>query len=335
MGVAKGFTDIPGIKVGHATDLEGLTGCTVILCEGGAAAGVEIRGAASGSQEIDSLSPFHVTDRIHGLVLAGGSAFGLEAASGVRRYLEQKGVGFDMRVARVPIVPAAILFDLSLGKPTARPTREMGMTAAAMASDGPVGEGNVGAGAGASVGKIHGIGRAMKAGIGTATVALEGRYQGVLVSAIAAVNAWGDIRDPETGKILAGARVSATSRDFVDTIREMKRGVTAPAQPAANTTLVAVATNAGLSKLQATRVAQLAQVGLSRVVSPCYTRIDGDIVFCLSPLESKLTGKRRVADVDTLGVAASEAVAEAIVRAVKLSAGLGGIPGLGATKGKD
>lgn len=327
--MAKGFTDIPGLKVGHATDLEGLTGCTVILCEGGATAGVEIRGGASGTQEIDTLNPLHVADRIHALVFAGGSAFGLESASGVRRYLEQKGIGFDMRVARVPIVPAAILFDLSLGKATARPTREMGMTAAAMAHDGRVVEGNVGAGTGASVGKIHGIGRAMKGGIGTATVALEGKYQGVLVSALAAVNAWGDVRDPATGKILAGARASATSRDFADTIREMKRGVTAPVSsapvnPAANTTLVAVATNASLSKLQATRIAQLAQVGLSRVVSPCYTRIDGDVVFCLSPIGGQL-----IADVDTLGVAAAEAVAEAIVRAVKRSGGLGGIPGLG------
>ncbi len=324
MGVPKGLTDIPGIKVGHATDLEGLTGCTVILCEGGAAAGVEIRGYASGTQEIDTLHPMHVTDRIHGLVLSGGSAFGLESASGVRRYLEQKGIGFDMRVARVPIVPAAILFDLGLGKANARPTREMGMAAAAMATDGTVAEGNVGAGTGASVGKIHGMARAMKGGIGTATVALEGRYQGVLVSALAAVNAWGDVRDPATGKILAGARTSTSGRDFVDTARELKRGGLAPAAPASNTTLVAVATNATLNKLEATRVAQLAHAGLTRAVWPAHTRIDGDVVFCLSPL----VGNRK-ADVDALGVAASEAVAEAIVRAVKLSGGLGGIPGLG------
>lgn len=324
MGVPKGLTDIPGIKVGHATDLEGLTGCTVILCEGGAAAGVEIRGYASGTQEIDTLHPMHVTDRIHGLVLSGGSAFGLESASGVRRYLEQKGIGFDMRVARVPIVPAAILFDLGLGKANARPTREMGMAAAAMATDGTVAEGNVGAGTGASVGKIHGMARAMKGGIGTATVALEGRYQGVLVSALAAVNAWGDVRDPATGKILAGARTSTSGRDFVDTARELKRGGLAPAAPASNTTLVAVATNATLNKVEATRVAQLAHAGLTRAVWPAHTRIDGDVVFCLSPL----VGNRK-ANVDALGVAASEAVAEAIVRAVKLSGGLGGIPGLG------
>ena len=268
MGVPKGLTDIPGIKVGHATDLEGLTGCTVILCEGGAAAGVEIRGYATGTQEIDTLHPMHVTDRIHGLVLSGGSAFGLESASGVRRYLEQKGIGFDMRVARVPIVPAAILFDLGLGKASARPTREMGMTAAAMANEGPVAEGNVGAGTGASVGKIHGMARAMKGGIGTATVALEGKYHGVLVSALAAVNAWGDVRDPATGKILAGARTSASGRDFVDTARELKRGVLAAASAVSNTTLVAVATNASLNKLEATRVAQLAHAGLTRAVWP-------------------------------------------------------------------
>lgn len=322
MGVTKGLTDIPGVKVGHATDLEGLTGCTVILCEGGAAAGVEIRGYATGTQEIDTLSPMHVTDRIHGLVLSGGSAFGLESASGVRRYLEQKGIGFDTKVAKVPIVPAAILFDLGLGKASARPTREMGMTAAAMAHDGAVAEGNIGAGTGASVGKIHGLARAMKGGIGTATVALEGKYQGVLVSALAAVNAWGDVRDPATGKILAGARVSATSREFIDTVREMKRGALAPTA-VSNTTLVAVATNAALDKQQCTRVAQLAHAGLTRAVWPAHTRVDGDVVFCLSPIGSK--GK---ADVDALGVAAAEAVAEAIVRAVRMSASLGGVPGL-------
>ena len=324
MGVPKGLTDIPGIKVGHATDLEGLTGCTVILCEGGAAAGVEIRGYATGTQEIDTLHPMHVTDRIHGLVLSGGSAFGLESASGVRRYLENKGIGFDVRVARVPIVPAAILFDLALGKASARPTREMGMTAAALANDGPVVEGNVGAGTGASVGKIHGMARAMKGGIGTATVAMEGKYQGVLVSALAAVNAWGDVRDPATGKIIAGARASASSKEFVDTVKELKRGVLAPATSISNTTLVAVATNASLSKLEATRVAQLAHAGLTRAVWPAHTRIDGDVVFCLAPM-----GGKHQADVDALGVAASEAVAEAIVRAVRISAGLGGIPGLG------
>ncbi len=324
MGVPKGLTDIPGIKVGHATDLEGLTGCTVILCEGGAAAGVEIRGYATGTQEIDTLHPMHVTDRIHGLVLSGGSAFGLESASGVRRYLENKGIGFDVRVARVPIVPAAILFDLGLGKASARPTREMGMTAAALANEGPVVEGNVGAGTGASVGKIHGMARAMKGGIGTATVALEGKYQGVLISALAAVNAWGDVRDPATGKIIAGARASASSKEFVDTVKELKRGVLAPATSISNTTLVAVATNASLSKLEATRVAQLAHAGLTRAVWPAHTRIDGDVVFCLSPM-----GGNHKADVDALGVAASEAVAEAIVRAVRGSAGLGGIPGLG------
>lgn len=324
MGVAKGLTDIPGIKVGHATDLEGLTGCTVILCEGGAVAGVEIRGYATGTQEIDTLNPMHVADRIHGLVFSGGSAFGLESASGVRRYLEQKGVGFDTRAARVPIVPAAILYDLGLGKATARPTREMGMTAAAMANDGAVTEGNIGAGTGATVGKIHGMARAMKGGLGTATIALGGKYQGVLVSALAAVNAWGDIRDPGTGKILAGARGSATGRDFVDTTKELKRGVLAPANSAGNTTLVAVATNAVLSKLEATRLAQLAHAGMTRTVWPAYTRIDGDVVFCLSPV-----GATRRADIDALGVAAGEAVAEAIVRGVKMSAGLGGVWGLG------
>ena len=318
--VSKGLTDIPGLLVGHASDLEAITGCTAILCPGGAVAGVDIRGSASGTQEIDTLSPLHVTDSIHGLVFAGGSSYGLEAASGVRRFLEQKGIGFETRAARVPIVPSAILYDLAIGQAGVRPTREMGFAAAAAATDGPVAEGNAGAGTGCTVGKLHGMARAMKGGLGTYTVALG---NGLLVSALAAVNALGDVLDPKTGKIIAGARQEGNSRAFVNTAEAMKRGAGASFKGASNTTLVAVATNAKLTKVTATKVAQLAQIGLTRTIWPAHTMVDGDIVFCLSPLSSTAG-----ADVIALGIAAAEAVSEAILRAVRMAKKLGGVPGL-------
>src|SRR5579863_3204092 len=192
----KGLTDIPGILVGHASDYDGLTGCTVVLCESGAVAGGDIRGSATGTEEWDVLNPMHVTDRIHAIVFAGRSVFGLEAAGGVRRYLEHKGVGFAFAGAHIPIVPCAILFDLGMGKISVRPTREMGESAAAAATGEAVVEGAVGAGTGATVGKFFGMKQAMKSGIGSFTVELEG---GLKVSALAAVNALGDIRDPSTG----------------------------------------------------------------------------------------------------------------------------------------
>ena len=319
--VSKGLTDIPGVLVGHASDFEAITGCTAILCSGGAVAGVDIRGSASGTQEVDTLSPLHVTDFIHGLVFAGGSAYGLEAASGVRRFLEQKGIGFDTRAARVPIVPSAILYDLAIGKADVRPTREMGFAAAAAASDGPVAEGNVGAGTGATVGKLYGLARAMKGGLGTHTVALG---NGLLVSALAVVNPLGDVLDPKTGKIIAGARREGSLREFVNTAEAMKRGAAASFKGSSNTTLVVVATNAKLTKVTATKVAQLAQVGLTRTIWPAHTMVDGDMVFCLSPMASTAG-----ADVIALGIAAAEAVSESIVRAVRAARKLGGVPGLG------
>ena len=310
-----GLTDIEGIKVGHASDFEALTGLTAILCERGAVAGCDIGGAATGTQEFDLLSPFHLTERIHAVTFAGGSAFGLEAACGVRRYLEQKGVGYDAGAARIPLVPCAILYDLGIGQPSVRPTREMGEAAAAAASVKPVEEGCVGAGTGATVGKILGMKNAMKGGIGTMTVALEGPYAGVLVSALAVVNAFGDIRDPETGKIIAGAR---TASGFADTELLLKRGRRGGFQ---NTTLVVVATNARLTKVQASRLARMAQAGVLRTLSPGHTMFDGDVVIALS------LGDRE-ADVNSLGVAAAEAVAQSIMRGVRLARGMGGVPGL-------
>lgn len=312
----KGLTDIPGILVGHASDYDGLTGCTAILCEAGAVAGGDIRGSATGTEEWDVLNPMHVTERIHAVVFAGRSVFGLEAASGVRRFLEHKGVGFDFGGVRVPIVPCAILFDLNIGKPGIRPTREMGEAAAAAASDRAVVEGAVGAGTGATVGKILGMKQAMKSGIGSFTVELP---NGVKVAALAAVNAVGDVRDPSSGKIIAGARRSPQSMEFAGGAEVMKTRSVEPSRQ--NTTLAVVATNAALTKVQATKLAQLASLGMARVIDPVNTMSDGDLVIALS------TGTAK-ASVDGLGVAAAEAVAESILRAVRLAPSLGGLPGL-------
>lgn len=314
----KGLTDIPGIRVGHVSDYDAITGCTAILCEQGAAGGVDIRGSATGTEEIATLDPGHVTSQVHGILLAGGSAFGLEAASGVRRYLERRGIGYPTGAARVPIVPAAILYDLGIGKAGVRPTLAMGEAAAAAATGDPVREGSVGAGTGATVGKIFGMKQAMKSGVGSATVTLPG---GVLVSSLVAVNAMGDVRDPATGKIIAGARTAPDSHDFANTEEQMKRGAV-PGLAPSHTTLAVVATNARLNKVQATKLAQLAGLGMARTIYPVNTMFDGDIVFALSLGEHE-------ANVNTLGVAAAEAVSAAIVRAVTLAKTLGGIPGLG------
>jgi L-aminopeptidase/D-esterase-like protein len=261
-----------------------------------------------------------LTQQIHAVVLAGGSAFGLEAASGVRRYLEHKGVGFETGAARVPLVPAAILYDLGIGKASARPTREMGEAAAAAATDAAVEEGAVGAGTGATVGKIFGMARAMKSGIGSWTVDLEGPFAGVKVAALAAVNAVGDVVDPATGKIVAGARTAPNSMEFADSAKAMKSGAQGGFR-GTNTTLVVVATNARLTKVEATKLAQLGQLGVARAIRPVNTMSDGDLVIALS------IGAAR-ASVDALGVAAAEAVSEAILRAVRLAPTLGGVPGL-------
>src|SRR5437764_4511760 len=220
----KGLTDIPGLRVGHVSDYGAITGCTAILCEAGAVAGVDLRGSASGTEEIATLDPGHVTDRIHGVLLAGGSAFGLEAASGVRRYLERRGIGYETGAAKVPIVPAAILYDLGIGRADVRPSLAMGEAAASAATAEAVREGCMGAGTGATVGKLFGMKQAMKSGLGSFTVGLP---EGVLVASLVVVNALGDVRDPATRKIVAGARPSAERRAFVDTRERMERAARA------------------------------------------------------------------------------------------------------------
>ena len=324
------LTDVPGLRVGHAQDNEALTGCTVILCEEGAVGGVDQRGGAPGTRETDLMHPMHLVQRVHAVVLSGGSAFGLDAATGVVRYLEERGVGFDVRVARVPIVPAAILFDLDIGRADIRPDAAMGYQACLNATPGLFDEGNVGAGTGATVGKILGSGQAMKSGLGSASMKIG---KGVIVGAIAAVNAFGDVIDPNTGQIVAGARGIqkgpiriGSEGSFADTLAVMKTlvGRTILGFSAREHTVIGVvASNARLDKDQTNKVAQMAQDGLARTVRPAHTMLDGDTIFALS------TGKRKV-DVNIVGAYAAEVFAEAILRAVRTARPAGGLPAISA-----
>jgi len=308
------ITDVPGIRVGHASDLQAITGCTAVLCDGGAVGGVDVRGSASGTRELDALNPSHLVERCHAVVLAGGSAFGLDAAGGVMEYLEARGIGFDVGVTRVPIVPAAILFDLRIGRADVRPDRAMGRRAAEAAATGPVAEGSVGAGTGATVGKLRGMAHAMKGGLGTAAAALPG---GVVVGALAAVNAFGDVVDPETGRILAGLR--GPDGRPAGTGAAMRAGILSPEYATENTTLAVVATNAHLGKAHVSKMAALAQNGIVRAISPAHTTFDGDLVFALA------TGQVE-ADLNLVGTVAADLVARAIVRGIKKAGTLGGIP---------
>ena len=258
----KGLTDIIGIRVGHATNLDAITGCTVVLFDDAAVAGYDVRGSASGTAEFFVMDPGHIAGRIHAICLAGGSAFGLDAGTGVRNFLERKGIGFQTSYARVPIVPTAILYDLGIGKGNVRPNAEMGALACEAATDYAVLEGAVGAGTGATVGKARGAEYAMKSGIGSATVKLGGEHEGVLVSALAAVNAYGDVKDPATGRIIAGARKTSDGMEFVNTARLLMEGRQPQTPKGENTTLVVVATNARLDSVEARKLAQLSQIGI-------------------------------------------------------------------------
>jgi L-aminopeptidase/D-esterase-like protein len=313
----RGLTAVRGIKVGHFTLTQRPTGCTVILAEHGAVAGVDVRGAAPGTRETDLLNPVNAVEHVHAVVLAGGSAFGLDAASGVVRYLDEKGVGFKIGRATVPIVPAAILIDLEVGaSEKIRPTAECGYRAAQTAADGEIEEGNVGAGAGATVGKLAGHSRGMKGGLATASITLPG---GLTVAALVAVNAVGDVIDPQTGQVIAGVRTADGSA--IDDIKALIRSGARPrAAVGGNTTLAVVATNATLTKTQATKVAQMAQDGFARVIYPAHTMYDGDTVFALA------TGNTAGPDVTTIGALAADMVSEAIVRAVTNATGVPGYP---------
>jgi len=313
-----GLTAVEGIRVGHHTLSERPTGCTAILVDGDAVGGVSQRGGAPGTRETDLLDPLNMVDKVNAIVLAGGSAFGLEAATGTVRWLEEHDIGWSAGPSKVPIVPAAILFDLGVGgNPKIRPTADCGYKAAAAATTGAVQEGSVGAGAGATVGKLGGMGRAMKSGVGTASITLP---SGLVVAALVAVNAVGDIIDPATGKVVAGVRNPDDT--FADARAILRSGVNA-ARPRAgeNTTIGLVATNAKLTKPQAARMALMADDGYARAISPAHTNGDGDTVFSLA------TGRwDGTADISVIGALAAEAMADAIVRAATQATGAAGIP---------
>ena len=302
---AGALTEVAGLEVGHFTDSRRPTGCTVILARQGAVPGVEVRGSGPGTRETDLLDPVNTVQRVQAVLLSGGSAFGLDAASGVMQYLEEHGLGYVTSVARVPIVPAAILFDLALGDPSIRPDKEAGYQACLQACVGPVEEGNVGAGAGATVGKLLGMERAMKSGLGTASL----RSGDLVVGALAAVNAVGDVVDPKRGRILAGAR-GPDGKSLVNLSRVLRQPDFRPqARPGQSTTLVVVGTNAVFDKPGMTKIARMSQDGLARSIVPAHMPFDGDTVFALS------TGSLEGMDLGSVGALAAQVTARAIVRA--------------------
>jgi L-aminopeptidase/D-esterase-like protein len=325
------ITDISGIRVGHASDFKALTGCTAVLCEEGAVGSVDIRGTAAGTRQIDALTPLHLVDKIHAILLAGGSAFGLDAAGGVMTYLEERGKGFDVNKTKVPIVPAAIIFDLGMGDAHVRPGHQMGYQACLNSSK-EVEEGSIGAGIGATVGKLFGIDRAMKGGLGTSSI--HGP-KGLIVGALVVVNAFGDVIDPNSNRILAGARKSKKSLQLANSSKWMKKGATReqfrhrmPSDAAVfNTTLGIVATNANLSKKAVHQVAQIAHLGLAKVISPLHTTFDGDLLFSIS------YGSKR-ADVNTIGLLGEVVLMEAVKRAITQADGFGMIPAYKDLSGK-
>lgn len=309
------IVDVAGVSVGHFTDTRRPTGCTVVLVPEGAVCGVDVRGAAPGTRETELLSPLNAVEQVHAVLLAGGSAFGLDAAGGVMRWLEERGIGVQVGPARVPIVPAAILFDLWVGDARIRPDAAAGHAACDAASRDTPAQGNVGAGAGASVGKLFGIERAMKGGIGSASVTVGG----VTVGAIVAVNALGDVIDPASGQPIAGAR-TADGRALQGTMASLLRGeLPAPFQPGSATTIGVIATDAALTKAQANKIAQMAHDGLARSINPVHTMGDGDALFALG------TGAAgRSASTTLLGALAAEVTARAVVKAVRAARGLAG-----------
>lgn len=319
---AGGLTDVAGIKVGHFTDTRRPTGCTVILCEKGAVAGVDVRGGAPGTRETDLLNPINLVQQVYGIVLSGGSAFGLDTASGVMRYLDENGIGYPAGSAIVPIVPAAILIDLQIGDSKIRPNADSGYAAAKAATPGKIAEGNAGAGAGATVGKYF-FGpdsRPMKGGLGTASIRVANSE--IVVAAIVAVNAVGDVRDPQTGAIVAGAR-SADGKSFRDTMAQIRAGyrVALPADRAMNSTIGVVATNATLTKVQAAKIAQMAHDGYARSINPVHTMFDGDTIFALGTGAIAAHG-----DTTAIGALAADVMARAVVRAVKQATSIPGYP---------
>jgi L-aminopeptidase/D-esterase-like protein len=313
------ITCVPGFAVGHASDFKNITGCTVVLCPPGTVGSADIRGSAAGTRQMDALLAYHISTEVHAVFIAGGSAFGLDAAGGVMEYLEERGRGFDVTITRVPIVPTAVIYDLSVGNCRARPDKAMGFAACQAAKSEAQGDGSVGAGVGATVGKLLGIHQATKGGLGTAFV--EGP-QGLKVGALAVVNALGDVVDPDTGEILAGVRTAPESREFADAVGLLRQGVVRRrfGEPAAaNTTIGVVATNTRLTREQAQKIAQMAHNALARTIRPVHTLFDGDVVFVLAHPEVD-------ADLHVTGLLAETALQQAIVNAVKSAHNLGVLP---------
>lgn len=308
------ITDVPGILVGHATNPAALTGCTVVLCPEGAVGGVDVRGSAPGTRETDLLRPGNLVEQVHGVLLTGGSAFGLDAAAGVVRYLNERGYGFPAGPVKVPLVPAAVVFDLQMGEPV-WPDALMGYEACTRARAGAVAEGSIGAGTGATVGKVLGVRRATRGGIGSASLSLP---RGVVVGAIAVVNAFGDVVDPATGGIVAGAR-RPSGAGYLNTPLHLQSGGTSAGFAGTNTTLVVVATNAALTREQTNKLAQNAQNGVAQTIRPAHTMLDGDTAFALSH-------GRKAADLVALGAAAEACVQRAILRGVLKAKAAGGVP---------
>jgi L-aminopeptidase/D-esterase-like protein len=316
--LADAITDVEGLTVGHFTHAARATGCSVVLCPDGAVAGVDVRGGAPGTRDTDLLAPENLVDRIHAVLLTGGSAFGLDAAGGVMRWLEERGHGFAVGNVRVPIVPAAVLFDLWLGDPSIRPDAAAGYAACEAASNDKPAQGNVGAGAGASVGKLFGIERAMKGGIGTASI----RVGAITVAALVAVNATGDVVDPSDGSVLAGARTGADSHHLLDSAAALLRGDMPPRlQAGMATTIGVVATDAVLDKAQCRKLAGMAHDGLARCINPIHTPIDGDALFALATGASGKAG-----NLTLIGMLAAEATARAVISAIHHATGLPGLP---------
>jgi L-aminopeptidase/D-esterase-like protein len=294
------------------------TGCTVVLCPSGTVGGLDVRGSAAGTRQTDSLRPFHFVDEVHAVLLSGGSAFGLDASGGVMKFLEEGGIGYQTSAAKVPIVPTAIIYDLGIGESRVRPDKEMGYQACLRSQAGPVEEGSVGVGTGATVGKLLGTSQATKGGVGTSSIVLP---SGVVVAAIVVVNAFGDVIDAKEGRILAGARDAQDPARFIDSTAMIKGGTSVRRPEAAfqNTTLGVVATNVKLSKRQTSKVAQMAQSGFTRTISPIHSTVDGDLVFALSAGDKQ-------ADVNAVGLMAEEVVAASVIRAVLAADGLGLLP---------
>ena len=309
------ITDVPGIKVGNVENLEALTGCTIILTEEGAVCGVDVRGSAPGTRETELLDPINSVTEVHAISLAGGSAFGLDSASGVMQYLEEKGIGLDVGVARVPIVPGVVLFDLPVGDPKIRPDKKMGYEAAKKAAKGSFPFGNIGAGCGATVGKITGFENCMKGGLGSASLTLD---NGLVIGAIVAVNAVGDIRDPSNREIIAGP-IDPETGELIDSLLYLQENIKSTILPGTNTTIGVVAVNAKLTKAEAKKVAQIAQNGLARTIYPVHTMLDGDTVFALA------TGGG-LYPVDLIGSLAAQVMEEAIIVAIKSADAVSGIP---------